>query len=202
MADNFDAARCGAWRIAHSLLPLAHRLRRALQSRHADRRAWRSRRSLRAARRAYRRSGRRRGRHPCQGLEPRPRGGDRQRAGADHARHHHDAGLRHEPRPARSGIAAKIATGQIELGISLGSDTTSDAPVVFQRRFAQRLVQLSRARSLGQKAAAFKGFTPGRAGAAAAFDLRAAHRPQHGRALRADGQGMGHHPRGTGSVGL
>ena len=58
------------------------------------------------------------------------------------------------------GIAAKIATGQIESGISLGSDTTSDAPVVFQRRFAQRLVQLSRARSLGQKAAAFKDFTP------------------------------------------
>ena len=58
------------------------------------------------------------------------------------------------------GIAAKIATGQIESGISLGSDSTSDAPVVFQRRFAQRLVQLSRARSLGQRAAAFKGFTP------------------------------------------
>jgi acetyl-CoA C-acetyltransferase len=58
------------------------------------------------------------------------------------------------------GIAAKIATGQIESGIALGSDTTSDAPVVFQRRFAQRLVQLSRARSFGQRAAAFKGFTP------------------------------------------
>jgi acetyl-CoA C-acetyltransferase len=58
------------------------------------------------------------------------------------------------------GIAAKIATGQIESGIALGSDTISDAPVVFQRRFAKRLVQLSRARSLGQRAAAFKGFTP------------------------------------------
>ena len=40
------------------------------------------------------------------------------------------------------GLAAKIATGQIESGISLGTDTTSDAPVVFQRRFAQRLVQI------------------------------------------------------------
>jgi acetyl-CoA C-acetyltransferase len=58
-------------------------------------------------------------------------------------------------------LGAKIATGQIESGITLGSDTTSDAPVVFQRRFAQRLVQLSRARSLGQKLGAFKGFTPG-----------------------------------------
>src|SRR3990172_7990648 len=57
-------------------------------------------------------------------------------------------------------LGAKIATGQIECGIALGSDTTSDAPVVFQRKFAQRLVQLSRARSLGQRAAAFKGFTP------------------------------------------
>ncbi len=28
------------------------------------------------------------------------------------------------------GIAAKIATGQIESGISLGSDTTSDAPAI------------------------------------------------------------------------
>src|SRR5262249_54553771 len=39
-------------------------------------------------------------------------------------------------------------------------DTTSDAPIVFQRKFAQRLVQLSRAKSLGQPAAVFKGVTP------------------------------------------
>ena len=58
------------------------------------------------------------------------------------------------------GLGAKIATGQIECGIALGSDTTSDAPVVFQRRFAQRLVQLSRARNFGQKLQAFKGLTP------------------------------------------
>ena len=37
-------------------------------------------------------------------------------------------------------LAAKIATGQIESGIAMGSDTTSDAPIVFQRKFAQRLV--------------------------------------------------------------
>jgi acetyl-CoA C-acetyltransferase len=58
------------------------------------------------------------------------------------------------------GIAAKIATGQIDSGIALGSDTTSDAPIVFQRRFAKRLVQASRAKSFGQKAAAFKGLMP------------------------------------------
>jgi acetyl-CoA C-acetyltransferase len=57
-------------------------------------------------------------------------------------------------------IGAKIATGQIESGIALGSDTTSDAPIVFTRSFAQRLVQLSRAKSFGDKLAAFKGFTP------------------------------------------
>lgn len=59
------------------------------------------------------------------------------------------------------GLAAKIATGQIDSGIAMGSDTTSDAPVVFQRKFAQRLVQASRARSVGQRVAAFKGFAPG-----------------------------------------
>ena len=59
------------------------------------------------------------------------------------------------------GLAAKIATGQIDSGIALGSDTTSDAPMVFQRKFAQRLVKMSRARSLGQKLAAFKGMAPG-----------------------------------------
>ncbi|HET9273208.1 MAG TPA: acetyl-CoA C-acetyltransferase, partial [Methyloceanibacter sp.] len=59
------------------------------------------------------------------------------------------------------GLAAKIATGQIESGIALGTDTTSDAPVVLQRKFAQRLIKASRARGFGQKAAVFKGFAPG-----------------------------------------
>ena len=59
------------------------------------------------------------------------------------------------------GLAAKIATGQIESGIAMGSDTTSDAPIVFQREFAQRLVQASRAKSLGQRLGAFKGMMPG-----------------------------------------
>jgi acetyl-CoA C-acetyltransferase len=57
-------------------------------------------------------------------------------------------------------LGAKIAIGQIECGIALGTDTTSDAPIVFQRRFAQRLVQASRAKGFGQKLPAFKGFTP------------------------------------------
>ncbi|MFW5815358.1 MAG: acetyl-CoA C-acetyltransferase [Wenzhouxiangella sp.] len=54
---------------------------------------------------------------------------------------------------------SQIACGQIECAIVAGTDTTSDAPVVFQRRFAQRLIQLSKARSFGQKLKAFKGFS-------------------------------------------
>ena len=59
---------------------------------------------------------------------------------------------------AAFGIAAKIASGQIECGIAAGSDSTSDAPIVFSRRFAQRLIKLSKAKTLKQKLAAFKGF--------------------------------------------
>ena len=35
------------------------------------------------------------------------------------------------------GSAAKIATGEIECAISVGSDTTSDAPIVISRKLAQ-----------------------------------------------------------------
>ncbi|MCG8562119.1 MAG: acetyl-CoA C-acetyltransferase [Hyphomicrobiales bacterium] len=62
---------------------------------------------------------------------------------------------------AALGIGAKIATGLIDCGIAAGADTVSDAPIVFKRRFAQRLVKLSRARSFKDKLAVFKGFSPG-----------------------------------------
>lgn len=62
---------------------------------------------------------------------------------------------------AALGIAGKIATGQIDSGIAMGADTTSDAPIVFQRKFAQRLVKSSRAKSAGQKFGAFRGVGPG-----------------------------------------
>ncbi len=55
---------------------------------------------------------------------------------------------------------AEIASGQIDCAIVGGTDTTSDVPVVFGQRFSQRLVGLSRARSLGQKFGALKGFRP------------------------------------------
>jgi acetyl-CoA C-acetyltransferase len=62
---------------------------------------------------------------------------------------------------AAMGIGAKIAIGEIECGIGMGSDTTSDAPIVVSRKLSQRLVQVQQAKSLRQKVAAFKGFSPG-----------------------------------------
>ena len=61
---------------------------------------------------------------------------------------------------AALGIAAKIATGEIESGIACGSDTTSDAPIVVSKPLAKRLVAAQQGRSFGQKAGAFKGFSP------------------------------------------
>ncbi len=57
-------------------------------------------------------------------------------------------------------IGAKIATGESESGIAMGSDTTSDAPIVFKQKFAHRLVEAQNARSFGQRLSAFKGFSP------------------------------------------
>ncbi len=57
-------------------------------------------------------------------------------------------------------LQAKIATGQIECGIAMGSDTTSDAPIVFKQKFAHRLVEVQNAKTMGQRLSAFKGFSP------------------------------------------
>ena len=61
---------------------------------------------------------------------------------------------------AASMIQAKIAIGEIECGIAMGSDTTSDAPIVFKERFAHRLIEAQNAKSMGQRLSAFKGFSP------------------------------------------
>jgi acetyl-CoA C-acetyltransferase len=62
---------------------------------------------------------------------------------------------------AALGSAAKIATGQIDSAISVGSDSISDAPIVLQRKFAQRLAKMSRAKTYGEKTRAFmSGFSP------------------------------------------
>ncbi|MEZ5855208.1 MAG: acetyl-CoA C-acetyltransferase [Hyphomicrobiaceae bacterium] len=62
---------------------------------------------------------------------------------------------------AAMGSGAKIATGEIECAIAVGSDTTSDAPIVVSKRLAARLIQAQQARSMGERVAAFKGFSPG-----------------------------------------
>jgi len=58
-------------------------------------------------------------------------------------------------------LGAKIATGEIDSGIAAGTDTVSDAPIVFGEKFQHRLSTLNRARTAGEKAAAFKGFNLG-----------------------------------------
>ncbi|MEZ5924370.1 MAG: acetyl-CoA C-acetyltransferase [Hyphomicrobiaceae bacterium] len=62
---------------------------------------------------------------------------------------------------AAMNLRAKIATGEIDCGIACGSDTTSDSPIVFQRKFAQRLIRMQRAKGTLAKLGTFKGFRPG-----------------------------------------
>ena len=53
--------------------------------------------------------------------------------------------------------SAKIATGQIDSAIAAGSDTVSDVPIVFSKKFSRRLVKLGKAKSIGAKLGVFKG---------------------------------------------
>ena len=57
-------------------------------------------------------------------------------------------------------LAAKIAIGQIDSGIAAGTDTTSDAPIVFSKKFSKRMINVVQARSMKQKLAVFKGLSP------------------------------------------
>jgi acetyl-CoA C-acetyltransferase len=57
-------------------------------------------------------------------------------------------------------IGAKIASAQIECGVAAGTDTTSDPPISFGRKFSQRLVKAGAARTGKQRLRAFKGFSP------------------------------------------
>ena len=58
------------------------------------------------------------------------------------------------------GIAAKIATGQIETGIAIGSDTTSDPPIVVSKRLAKRLRDVTLKKTIWERIKVFKGFSP------------------------------------------
>ena len=61
---------------------------------------------------------------------------------------------------AATGIGAKIAIGAIECGIAVGSDTTSDSPIVFSKKFSKRLIEMSQRRSTWEKVKAFRGLSP------------------------------------------
>lgn len=56
---------------------------------------------------------------------------------------------------------AKIASGEIESAISTGSDTTSDAPIVFSKKFSKRLVDMGMQKTALDKLKVFKGLSPG-----------------------------------------
>jgi acetyl-CoA C-acetyltransferase len=58
-------------------------------------------------------------------------------------------------------LGAKIATGEIDSGIAGGTDTVSDAPIVFGDKLQHRLINLSRAKTTGEKLKLFKGFNLG-----------------------------------------
>ena len=59
-------------------------------------------------------------------------------------------------------VANKIAVGQIEVGAGGGSDTTSDVPIAVNKKLRNRLLELNRARTLGERVkAALKGFSFG-----------------------------------------
>jgi len=55
---------------------------------------------------------------------------------------------------------AKIASGQIDSAIAAGTDTVSDVPIVFNKKFSKRLVALGKARDIKSKLGVFKGFGP------------------------------------------
>lgn len=61
---------------------------------------------------------------------------------------------------AAFGSAAKIAIGEIESAIACGSDTTSDPPIVFSKKFAHRLAGLGQQKTTMGKLSVFKGLSP------------------------------------------
>jgi acetyl-CoA C-acetyltransferase len=62
---------------------------------------------------------------------------------------------------AAMGSAAKIASGEIDCAIAVGSDTTSDPPVVFRRPMARKLAAASRSRSTMETVKTLASIRPG-----------------------------------------
>lgn len=56
--------------------------------------------------------------------------------------------------------AAKISAGHIDSAIAAGTDTVSDVPISFSKKFASRLVKLGKARNMKSRLQLFKGFSP------------------------------------------
>ncbi|MEP6634840.1 MAG: acetyl-CoA C-acetyltransferase, partial [Luteimonas sp.] len=56
-------------------------------------------------------------------------------------------------------IGNKIATGQIDVGIGGGSDTTSDVPIVYGQKLRRRLLAANAVKTTADKLRAFKGFS-------------------------------------------
>ncbi len=55
-------------------------------------------------------------------------------------------------------VANKVALGQIDAGIGGGSDSSSEVPLVLNRTLNARILAASRAKSMGERLVAFKGF--------------------------------------------
>ncbi|MFL0796477.1 MAG: acetyl-CoA C-acetyltransferase [Cellvibrionaceae bacterium] len=57
-------------------------------------------------------------------------------------------------------VANKIALGQIDVGIAGGTDTASDAPIAVSEKFRKMLLELNRARTLGDRLKVLGSFRP------------------------------------------
>ncbi len=57
-------------------------------------------------------------------------------------------------------VANKIALGQIEVGIAAGTDTASDAPIALNEKYRKMILNLNRAKTLGQRLKALASVRP------------------------------------------
>ena len=58
-------------------------------------------------------------------------------------------------------VANKVALGQVDSGIAGGTDTASDAPIAVSEGLRETLLELNRAKTVGQRAKALTGLRPG-----------------------------------------
>ncbi len=95
-------------------------------------------------------------------------------------------------------LAQRIALGEIDSGIAGGVDSASDIPITYGRKLQQAVLEGARGRDLGGRIKPWLGPATARPEARSTRHHRAEHRVVDGRALRTDGQGMGHRPARTG----